>query len=54
MPGRETSCPTCQGAKRIGPKRLSPKNPSAKSLLEPSLHDCEISFMIVTLPEVSL
>ena len=46
--------PNCQGAKRSGPKSLSPKGPSAKSLPEPSLHDCETSSMIVILPEASL
>ena len=43
-----------QEAKRSGPKSLSPKSPSAKSLPEPSLYDCETSSMIVTLPEASL
>ena len=42
------------GAKRPGPKRLSPKSPGAKTLPEPSFHDCETSYMIVTLPEASL
>ena len=37
----ETSCPKSQGAKRPGPKRLSPKSPSANTIPEPSLHDCE-------------
>ena len=50
----EMSCPKSQGAKRPGPKRLSPKCPGAKTLPEPSLHDCETSSMIVTLPEASL
>ena len=49
MPGDETSCPKRQGLKRAGPKRLSPK-----TLPEPSLHDCETSSMIVTLPEASI
>ena len=39
------------GAKRSGLKRLSPKSPSAKTLPEPSLHDCETSSTIVTIPD---
>ena len=54
MSGGETSCPKSQGTKRSGPKRLSPKSPGAKTFPEPSLHDCETSSMIVTLPEASL
>ena len=54
MSGGETSCPKSQGAKRVGPKRLSPKSPGAKTLPEPSLHDCETSSMIVTFPVASL
>ena len=54
MLGGETSCPKSHGAKRPGPKRLSPKGPGAKTLPEPSLHDCETSSMIVTIPEASL
>ena len=54
MSGGETSCPKSQGAKRPGLKHLSPKSPGAKTLPEPSLHDCETSSMIVTLPEASL
>ena len=54
MSGGETSCPKSQGAKRPGPKRLSPKSPGAKTLPEPSFHDCEISSMIVIFPEASL
>ena len=52
----ETSCPKSSGgdAKRPGPKRLSPKSPDAKTIPEPSLHDCETSSMVVTLPEASL
>ena len=49
MSGGETSYPKRQGAKRPGPKRLS-----AKTLPEPSLHDCETSSLIVTLDEASL
>ena len=45
----KTSCPKSQGAKRPGPKRLSPKSPEAKTLPEPSLHNCETSSMIVTI-----
>ena len=45
----ETSSPKSQGAKRPGPK-----TPGAKTLPEPSIYDCEISSMIVTLPEASL
>ena len=41
-------------AKPPGPKRLSPKSPGAKTLTEPSLHDCETFSMIVTFPEASL
>ena len=48
------SCPKSHGSKRPGPKRLSPKSPGAKTLPELSLHDCEASSMIVTLPEASL
>ena len=48
MSGGETSCPKCQGANSPGPKRLSPKSLYAKTLPEPSLHDCETSSMIVT------
>ena len=40
--------------KRPGPKRLSPDIPGAKTLPDPSLHGCETSSMIVTLPEASL
>ena len=40
------SCP-----KRQGTKRPAPKSPDAKTLPEPSLYDCEISSMIVTIPE---
>ena len=54
MSGGETSCPKCQGVKRPGPKRLSPDIPGAKTLPDPSLHGCETSSMIVTLPEASL
>ena len=54
MSWSETSCPTSQGPKHPGPKRLGPKSPGAKSLPEPSPHDCETSFMIVTIPEGSL
>ena len=53
MLGGETSCLKSQGAKRPGPKRLSSKSPGAKTLPEPSLHDCETSSMTVTLPEAS-
>ena len=49
MLGGETSCPKCQGAKRPGSKRLSLKSPDAKTLPEPSLHNCETSSLIVTL-----
>ena len=35
------------------PKRLSPKSPGAKTLPEPSLHDCETS-STSSLPEASL
>ena len=49
MSGGETSCPKSQGLKCAGPKRLNPK-----TLPEPSLHDCETSSMIVTLPEASI
>ena len=48
------SCPKSQGAKRPGPKCLSPKSPGAKTLPEPSLHDCETSSVIVTLREASM
>ena len=48
MSGGETSCPKRLGEKRPGLKRLS-----AKTLPEPSLHDCEVSSMIVTLDEAS-
>ena len=51
MSGGETSCPKSQGAKRPGPKRLIP---GAKTVPEPSLHDCETSSVIVTFPEASL
>ena len=44
MSGGETAFPKSQGAKR----------PGAKTLPERSLHDSEISSMIVTLPEASL
>ena len=54
MSGGETSCPKSQRAKRPCPKRLSPESPGAKTLPEPSLHDCETFCMIVTLPAVSL
>ena len=54
MSGGETSCQNSQGAKLPGAKRLSPKSPGAKTLPEPSLHDCETSSMIVTIPEASL
>ena len=54
MSGGETPGPKSQVVKRPGPKRLSPKNPGAKTLPEPSLHDCETSSMIVTIPEASL
>ena len=54
MSGGETSCLKSHGAKRPGPKHLSPKSPGAKTLPEPSLHDCETSSMIVTLHEASL
>ena len=53
MSGGETACPKSR-AKRPDPKRPSPKSPGTKTLHEPSLHDCETSFMIVTLPEASL
>ena len=49
MSGDETSCPKSQGAKRPGPKRLSRKSRGAKTLPEPSFHDCETSSMIMTL-----
>ena len=42
------------GAKRPGPKCISPKSPGAKTLPEPSLHECETSSMVVTVPEASL
>ena len=48
------SCLKSQGAKRPGPKLLSPKSSDAKTLHEPSFHDCETSAMIVTLPKASL
>ena len=51
MSGGETTCPNSQAAKGPGPKRLCP---GAKTLPEPSLHDCYTSSMIVTLPEASL
>ena len=54
MSGGETSCPKSQGAKRPGPKRLRPKSPGAKTLPEPSLHDCETSSMIKKIPKASL
>ena len=50
----ETSCPKGQWAKHLGPKRLSPKIPCAKTLSEPSFHDCETSSTIGTFPEASL
>ena len=52
--GGETSYPKSQGAKRLGPKRLSPKRPGAKTLPQLSLHDCETSSMIVTIPEATI
>ena len=52
MSGGEMSCPKSLGAKRSGPKRLSPKSLGAKALPEPSIHDCETSSTIVTLPIV--
>ena len=51
MSGSKTSCPKRKGAKRSGPKRLRLKSPGAKTLPEPSLHDCETSSMIVTLSD---
>ena len=54
MSGGGTSCPKSQWAKRPGQKRLSPKSPGAKTLSEPSLHDCETSSMSVALSEASL
>ena len=53
----------CQGTKRpvqkvrgrnVLVRNVCPKSPDAKTLPEPSLHDCETSSMIVTLPEASL
>ena len=62
--------PTCQGVKRPGGAKrpvqnvrgrnvlvrnvVSPKSPGAKTLPEPSLHDCETSSMIGTFPKGSL
>ena len=54
MSGGETSCQNSQGAKHPGPKRLNRKSLGAKTLPKPSLHDCETSSMILTLPEASL
>ena len=48
-PGAKLPGPKCQRAIRPGPKRLG-----AKTLPEPSLHDCETSSMIETLDEASL
>ena len=50
----EMSFPKKLGVKSPGPKRLGLKSPGSKILPEPSLHDCEISSMIVTLTEASL
>ena len=46
---RNVQVQNVRGAKRPGPKRLS-----AKTLPEPSLHECETSSMIMTLDEASL
>ena len=59
MSGGETSWSKISGAKHQGPKckvakRPGPKRLSAKTLPEPSLHDCETSSMILTLDEASL
>ena len=54
MSGGKKSCPKSHEAKRPGGKRLSPKSRGAKTIPEPSLHDCETSSMILTLPEASL
>ena len=49
MSGGETSYPKSQETKRLGPK-----SPGAKTLPEPSLHDCETSSDIVALHEAFL
>ena len=54
MSGGKKSFPKNHGATRPGGKRLSPKSPGTKTIPEPSLHDCETSSMILTLPEASL
>ena len=46
--GAKRPGPKCQGVKRPGlncqeAKRLSPKSPGAKTLPEPSLHECKLS-----------
>ena len=53
MSGGETSCPKRQG-RNVLVRNVCQKNPGAKTLPEPSLHDCETSSMIVTLSEASL
>ena len=60
----ETSRSKYQAAKCPGPKNVGgeaswsetseSESPGAKTLSEPSLHDCETFSMIVTVPEASL